>query len=85
MEILKSISRTLALPLVGLVVVYQKTLSPDHGPRKILYPHGFCKFYPTCSEYARLLLLRDGIISLPKIALRVFRCRPNTQPQINLP
>ncbi|OGE88318.1 MAG: hypothetical protein A3J07_00810 [Candidatus Doudnabacteria bacterium RIFCSPLOWO2_02_FULL_49_13] len=75
MEILKSVSKFLALPLVGLVVVYQKTLSPDHGPQQILYPYGYCQFYPSCSEFARLSLLNDGLLSLPQIINRLIRCR----------
>ena len=39
-------------PLLWLIRLYQKTLSPDHGWFKWLHPHGFCKYYPTCSEYS---------------------------------
>ncbi len=85
MEILTTISKLLALPLVGLVVIYQRTLSPDHGPLSVLYPYGYCKFYPTCSEYARQVLLKVGIIGLPKIFFRLLSCRPGKVPQIDLP
>ena len=85
MEILTQISKLLALPLVALVAVYQKTLSPDHGPLSIFYPYGYCKFYPTCSEYARQVLLKQGIAGLPKIIWRVLSCRPGKAPQVDLP
>ena len=78
MEIVRTISRTLTWPLVLIVIIYQKTLSPDHGLTSTLYPYGFCKFHPTCSEYTRQTLVKDGIIGLPKIILRLIKCRPGT-------
>ena len=78
MEIAKTISRILAWPLILIVIVYQKTLSPDYGLIKVLYPHGYCKFYPSCSEYTRQTLIKDGIKGLPKIVLRIIKCRPGT-------
>jgi len=75
MEIVNYISKIIAWPIVGLVVVYQKTLSPDHGPRQVLYPYGFCQMYPTCSEFTRLTLLSEGVIGLPKIIKRLISCR----------
>lgn len=85
MEIIRKISKILGWPFAALVVLYQKTLSPDHGLPSVLYPHGYCKFYPSCSEYARLVLLRDGVLGLPKIATRVARCRPGVAPAIDKP
>jgi putative component of membrane protein insertase Oxa1/YidC/SpoIIIJ protein YidD len=85
MEILKTINRILAWPLVVIVVVYQKTLSPDHGPLSILYPYGYCKFYPTCSEFSRQVLLREGLVGIPKIIHRLISCRPGKMPQVDLP
>ncbi|MFH0955922.1 MAG: membrane protein insertion efficiency factor YidD [Candidatus Falkowbacteria bacterium] len=62
---------------VKILKVYQKTLSFDHGVFKNLYPKGFCRFYPTCSDYAiqaveKYGFLRGGI----KAVWRVFRCNP---------
>jgi putative membrane protein insertion efficiency factor len=85
MEILEKINLWAAYPLVGLIVVYQKTLSPDHGPFKTLHPYGFCKFYPTCSEYARQMLKKEGLISLPKIFIRIIKCNPFVKPAVDLP
>ncbi|MFA5133329.1 MAG: membrane protein insertion efficiency factor YidD [Patescibacteria group bacterium] len=62
---------------VKLIKIYQKTLSFDHGFFKFLYPHGFCRFKPTCSEYAigaveRFGFWRGGF----KAFWRVLRCNP---------
>ena len=56
---------------------YQKTLSFDHGPCKFLYPDGFCRFYPSCSEYCYQALSRHGIKKGLKLGLfRLLRCHP---------
>lgn len=65
------------LALVRLIKIYQKTLSPDHGPIKIFYPHGYCRFYPTCSEYgvdavSKYGIFKGGIMT----TYRVLRCNP---------
>lgn len=63
--------------VVWLVRIYQKTLSPDHGPLKRLYPHGFCRFYPTCSEYTAQAVEKYGVINgLSRGVWRVLRCNP---------
>ena len=64
--------------LIGLIKAYQKTLSPDHGIFfSHLYPHGCCKFYPTCSEYACQAIDRFGALKGSYLAgKRVFRCNP---------
>jgi uncharacterized protein len=85
MEIIRLISRILALPLLLLVLIYQKTLSPDHGLLKVRYPYGYCKFYPSCSQYAVLVLKSMGILGLPKIIKRLISCRPGVSPAIDQP
>ena len=79
------ISRILAYPLVILVSIYQKTISPDHGFVRVLYPYGYCKFHPTCSEYSKQVLLKQGVIGLPKIIKRLLICNPWSQGGIDLP
>jgi putative membrane protein insertion efficiency factor len=50
-----------------LVAGYQRWLSP-------LLP-GACRFWPTCSEYARLALMRHGLVHGSALAVwRVCRC-----------
>ena len=59
------------------IVIYQKTLSFDHGPLRVLFPHGYCRFYPTCSEYARRSILKHGVLAGScKGAYRILRCNP---------
>ena len=74
--------RTLAKKVI---VLYQKTLSPDHGVLKALYPYGCCRYYPTCSEYALEAIDRHGALKGGKIgARRVLRCHPWSQGGIEL-
>jgi putative component of membrane protein insertase Oxa1/YidC/SpoIIIJ protein YidD len=85
MEILNFINYFLALPLRLLVWAYQKTLSPDHGLPRGLFPYGYCKFYPSCSAYAAVMLREQGIIGLPKIIRRLIKCRPGKACAVDLP
>ncbi|MEO8065538.1 MAG: membrane protein insertion efficiency factor YidD [Candidatus Doudnabacteria bacterium] len=85
MEVLKSINYLLALPLRLLVYLYQLTVSPDHGLIRGLFPHGYCKFYPTCSAYAAIVLKEQGIKGLPKISRRLIACRPGVAGGVDLP
>lgn len=85
MKLLKKISIILALPLVGLIFIYQKTLSPDHGPLKFMYHGGACRYYPTCSEYGKQCLKNQGIIGLPKLFYRILRCNPWSKGGVDLP
>ena len=63
--------------IVKLINIYQKTLSFDHGPMKMLYPHGFCRFTPTCSEYGKQAFMKYGLIRGGfKTAWRILRCNP---------
>lgn len=64
--------------LLGLIRIYQKTLSPDHGILfSHMYPHGCCKFYPTCSQYAHDAISKHGALSGSWMATkRVLRCNP---------
>ena len=63
--------------IVGLIKVYQKTVSFDHGFLKIFYPHGFCRFSPSCSEYGAQAITKYGIIKGGLMASwRVLRCNP---------
>lgn len=62
---------------VKILKVYQKTLSFDHGLFKVFYPHGFCRFHPTCSEYAIQAVEKYGLIKGGfKAVWRVLRCNP---------
>jgi putative membrane protein insertion efficiency factor len=52
-----------------LIRIYQWTVSPLLGPR--------CRFYPSCSQYAREAVLRFGVLPGGWLALkRLGRCHP---------
>lgn len=69
--------KKIAKILISLIKIYQKVFSPDHSWRKIYYPFGFCKFYPSCSQYALESIAKKGVLAgLVKAVGRVFRCRP---------
>ena len=71
--------------VVYLINIYQNTLSPDHGALKIFYPHGFCKYHPSCSEYTKQAVQKYGVIEgLSKGFYRLLRCNPFSQGGIDL-
>lgn len=76
MRMLSELSKILAWPLVVIILIYQKTLSPDHSWVKAFYPWGYCKFHPTCSQYAAIVLKTEGLVGLPKILKRIASCNP---------
>lgn len=62
---------------IYLIRVYQKTISFDHGLLRFFYPNGYCRFQPTCSEYAATAINRYGLIRGGlKAVYRVIRCHP---------
>ncbi|PIQ77399.1 membrane protein insertion efficiency factor YidD [Candidatus Peregrinibacteria bacterium CG11_big_fil_rev_8_21_14_0_20_46_8] len=64
-------------PFLGLIRLYQKTLSPDHGLLKGIFPAGFCKYSPSCSEYSYQAIEKHGVImGLLKGLWRILRCNP---------
>lgn len=59
----------LALPLVWLVRLYQRTISPVLGP--------VCRYYPSCSAYSVTALERFGPVRGSWLTmLRLLRCNP---------
>lgn len=76
-KILKKIWYFPSLLVVGFIKIYQKTISFDHGFLKSYYPHGFCRFYPTCSEYGVQAITKYGILKGGALTIwRVLRCNP---------
>jgi len=62
---------------LGLIRYYQRTLSLDHGPLKFLYPNGYCKYYPSCSEYGYQSIKNRGVlVGIPLTMWRILRCNP---------
>lgn len=55
--------------LLFLLGAYKRLLSPLLGPR--------CRFHPSCSDYARIAVLRFGPLRGSALALwRILRCQP---------
>ena len=70
------------LAVIRSIKFYQRTLSKDHGLYKVLYPLGFCRFKPTCSEYALSAVEKYGVLrGGVKAMWRLFRCTPWTKPR----
>jgi len=64
--------------LVALLDVYKRRISPLLPPS--------CRFTPTCSEYARLALLKHGLVrGLALTAGRLLRCQPLHPGGVDLP
>lgn len=63
--------------ILKLIKIYQKTLSFDHGFTKHLFPYGYCRFKPTCSEYGYSAIEKYGLIKGGFLAIwRILRCNP---------
>ncbi|PKM91222.1 membrane protein insertion efficiency factor YidD [Candidatus Falkowbacteria bacterium HGW-Falkowbacteria-1] len=63
--------------IIFFIKIYQKTFSLDHGPLKSLYPHGFCRFTPTCSQYGIDAVKKYGVVKGgAKACWRILRCNP---------
>ena len=76
--------KTLQAIAIKIIVLYQRTISPDHGLFRGRYPHGFCSFYPSCSEYAKQAIIKHGLIRGTALGLRrIGRCNPWAQPSID--
>lgn len=79
-KILYWIVRIPRLPILLLIKIYQKTISPDHGIFRSAFPNGYCRFYPSCSQYGFEVIKKRGlIVGLPLALWRVVRCNPWNQ------
>ena len=55
--------------LMGIIKIYQKTISPLTPPS--------CRFYPTCSHYGIEAIETHGALKGSWLAVkRIFRCHP---------
>ncbi|MCG8514963.1 MAG: membrane protein insertion efficiency factor YidD [Halanaerobiales bacterium] len=55
--------------LIKLIEFYQRVISP--------WTPKTCRFYPTCSQYCKMAILKYGVITGAWISLkRVLRCHP---------
>jgi len=63
--------------VLGVIRLYQKTLSFDHGIVGKIFGERFCRFYPTCSQYTYEAIEKNGIVRGSLLGLkRVVRCHP---------
>jgi putative membrane protein insertion efficiency factor len=61
--------RVLSLPLLALIWIYRKVVSPALPPA--------CRYYPSCSQYAEEAVRIHGPLVGTWLALRrVLRCHP---------
>ncbi len=58
--------------LIVLIIFFQKIISP------IFHFLGInCKYYPTCSEYAKQAILKYGVFKGIKLGfVRILKCNP---------
>ncbi len=65
----RTIGRVLVLTLVGLIRIYQLTLSPRLGQ--------VCRYYPSCSHYgAQAITVHGAFKGTVLTGYRVLRCNP---------
>jgi len=63
--------------VLGLIKIYQKTFSPDHGVIRKIIPVKVCRFTPTCSQYGYQSIKKYGILRGGwNVFKRVLRCNP---------
>jgi len=63
------LSRALAFPLLALLWVYQRFVSPVLGPA--------CRYYPSCSQYAvEAIRMRGPFVGAFLALARLLRCHP---------
>ena len=61
--------KLLALPFIGLILIYQKVISPWMGPQ--------CRYTPTCSQYSVEAFQKYGLFKGFWLTIkRISRCHP---------
>ena len=79
MKSLLKFSRARAVEvLILLITGYQKIFSPDHGVLNYYYSASRrCRFYPSCSDYAKGSLRQYGLLGGLMFSFRrIARCNP---------
>lgn len=67
--VLRAIGWPFRMLLLGVIVGYQRFISPLFGPS--------CRMYPCCSEYGRQAIIRHGAAKGTVLtAARLVRCNP---------
>jgi len=66
---IKHIENAVIVLLNSIIILYQKGVSPFLGSR--------CRFYPSCSQYARESLTKHGIFKGGFLSVkRIGKCHP---------
>lgn len=69
MKMKDNAKKVFSAPLLLLIWIYQKVISP-------LKP-GCCRYHPTCSEYGKAAIKKHGAIKGGILAfVRILRCNP---------
>ncbi|MCC6721332.1 MAG: membrane protein insertion efficiency factor YidD [Bacteroidia bacterium] len=69
MNFIKKFLKILAYPLLMVIWLYQKTISPLLPPS--------CRYTPSCSQYAKEALLKYGIFKGGFLSIkRIISCNP---------
>lgn len=73
--------------IIRLIVFYQRTLSPDTGSLRSLYPvSGVCRMFPSCSEYMKVAIEKYGTSKgVIRGIFRIGRCHPFQKNLIDMP
>jgi putative membrane protein insertion efficiency factor len=84
-NIAKKLIRLPANLSIMLINIYQYLLSPDHSWLKARFPYGYCRHYPSCSQYTKEALGKHGFIKGVLLgSKRVLKCNPWSKPSIDL-
>ncbi len=66
---MRSIDHLLRKVLVLIIEIWQRLFSPIFGQN--------CRFYPTCSAYAKEAIIKKGVVRGSIMAAwRILRCNP---------
>lgn len=76
MELFKEINALGIRTLLTGIVIYQRTLSPDHGILKYAFSGPVCRFHPTCSEYTYAAIKKHGYVGILLGIKQIIRCNP---------
>lgn len=69
MNFIKKFLKILAYPMLMVIWLYQKTISPLLPPS--------CRYTPSCSQYAKEALLKYGIFKGGFLSIkRIISCNP---------
>lgn len=72
-------SKLIHQTLLKSIRFYQRTLSPDHGLARVLFPGGVCRYEQTCSEYTYQAVAQYGLSGLWLGIKRLASCHPFTK------